>query len=238
MRVLGCGWTQYQTRWSSKADSRIGTVAHLHELLEEIVLEEKSLARVKRLPTEAAPPHYQSADGAQLGTADVDGVEISKRALFSAEELESKAQAAMKRREATGVACAVERMQPEKAPAFDQALVGKRLEVLWKYFSKEDGTPQLIWSSGTVKRIADGCTDKRTKKGRAILPAGAVLWAWDADPEFDEPAGEQWLMLLPQKWNPRTHGQVYCWRYDPRELGGERAATPDPKRKNMRRAAD
>ena len=29
MRVLGLGWTQYATRWSSSKDSRIGTVAHL-----------------------------------------------------------------------------------------------------------------------------------------------------------------------------------------------------------------
>lgn len=29
MRVLGLGWTQYATRWSSKADERIGTLVHL-----------------------------------------------------------------------------------------------------------------------------------------------------------------------------------------------------------------
>jgi hypothetical protein len=29
MRVLGLGWTQYATRWSSQADDKIGTVAHL-----------------------------------------------------------------------------------------------------------------------------------------------------------------------------------------------------------------
>ena len=46
-----------------------------------------------------------------------------------------------------------------------------------------------------------------------------MLWAWDADPDFDEQAGEQWLILLPKKWNPTTHKQVYSWRYDPRELG-------------------
>ena len=33
MRVLGLGWTEYATRWSSKADDQIGTVAHLHSLL-------------------------------------------------------------------------------------------------------------------------------------------------------------------------------------------------------------
>ena len=34
------------------------------------------------------------------------------------------------------------------------------------------------------------------------------LWAWDADPDFDEQAGEQWLFLLPMKWNPKTHTTV------------------------------
>ena len=41
---------------------------------------------------------------------------------------------------------------------------------------------------------------KEVAAAKKILPAGAVLWAWDADPEFDEPAGEQWLVLLPKKW--------------------------------------
>ena len=47
---------------------------------------------------------------------------------------------------------------------------------------------------------------------------GALLWAWDADPEFDERAGEQWLILLPKKWNKHVH---YGWRYDPRDLSSE-----------------
>ena len=99
----------------------------------------------------------------------------------------------------------------------------------------------MIWSTGTVKRIADGLTDQRSKRARAILPGGALLWAWDADPDFDEQAGEQWLILLPQKWNPKTHKQVYSWRYDPRELG---AASRGPRRtllarrKQARRACE
>ena len=114
----------------------------------------------------------------------------------------------MTRREAAGVADSVERMQPKKAPAFNQALVGKRIEVLWKYFDKDTNQPRMVWSTGTVKRIADGLTDTRSKRAQKILPGGAVLWAWDADPDFDEQAGEQWLILLPQKFNPKTHKQV------------------------------
>ena len=70
-------------------------------------------------------------------------------------------------------------------------------------------------------RVADGLTDKRSKRAQKVLPAGMVLWAWDADPEFDEPAGEQWLPLLPSKWNKQ---QWYSWRYDPREFGCSGAA--------------
>ena len=88
------------------------------------------------------------------------------------------------------------------------------------------------------RRVADGLTDKRSPRARKILPAGAVLWAWDSDPNFDEQAGEQWLILLPQKWNPTKHKQVYSWRYDPRELGATQASTPDQRRQNMRCVVD
>ena len=59
----------------------------------------------------------------------------------------------------------------------------------------------------------------------------------DADPEFEEVAGEQWLILLPQKWNPSTHKQVYSWRFDPRELGATDAREPDQRRKHARAEA-
>ena len=96
----------------------------------------------------------------------------------------------------------------------------------------------MIWATGTVKRIADGLADKRSARAQQILPGGAVLWAWDADPEFEEAAGEQWLVLLPKKWNPKTHKQAYSWRYDPRELGArERGAEGTQRRQGMRAAA-
>ena len=96
----------------------------------------------------------------------------------------------------------------------------------------------MIWSTGRVVRVADGLTDKRSSRATKVLPAGAVLWALDADPQFDEAAGEQWLFLLPKKWNPSTHKQVYSWRYDPRELGAARAPAADPRRCNARRAVE
>ena len=58
-------------------------------------------------------------------------------------------------------------------------------------------------------RVADGASDKKSARCTKPLPGGTLLWAWDADPEFGEVAGEQWLTLLPKKWNPSTHKQVY-----------------------------
>eukprot|EP00966_Prymnesium_polylepis_P317275 7330207-Prymnesium_polylepis.2 len=87
-------------------------------------------------------------------------------------------------------------------------------------------------------RVADGVTDKKSARCTKPLPGGTLLWAWDADPEFGEVAGEQWLTLLPKKWNPRTHKQVYSWRYDPRELGAARAPEADPRRQHARRVVD
>ena len=95
MRVLGLGWDTYATRWSSQADARIGTVEHLKKLLiEEIIVEELALQRLKQLPKEAAPPHYAPRELMRLGTSDADALEIQAQGHFSFEELKVKAEAA------------------------------------------------------------------------------------------------------------------------------------------------
>lgn len=186
-----------------------------------------ALKRLKRLPKEAAQPQFvQRAAGAtQLGTVDADVVDVESRAFFSAAELERKVGAALKRRMEAGISDDVEDMQPLRAPAFD-TLANRRIEVLWKYFDKSNGSKeQLIWASGRVTCVADGKKMKRSKRAKKVLPAGAVLWAWDADPEFGEAAGEQWLILLPKKWNKHVH---YGWRYDPRDLGAQQEPEMPP----------
>ena len=85
----------------------------------------------------------------------------------------------------------------------------------------------MIWATGRVVAVADGLTNKRSSRARKILPAGALLWGWDADPDRAEPAGEQWLILLPQKWNLQSQ---YAWRFDPRELGAAHASVPVSRR--------
>ena len=56
-----------------------------------------------------------------------------------------------------------------------------------------------IWACGTVKRVADGLTDRASKRAQKVLPSGAVLWAWEADAEYDEPAGAEVALPPPQE---------------------------------------
>ena len=215
MRTIGCGWTEFSTRWSSNKDSKVGTVKHLRALLVDILEHETTARRCKELPEEAALPQQVKRNLGVLGTVDEDAAEVEKCALFSADELDAKAEQEMQRRVAAGISDSVEDLNGGvnggAAPAFDQQLVGKRLEVLWPYTDQETGDKKLIWASGRVARVADGLSDKRSPHTQTVLPAGMVLWAWDADPEFEEQAGEKWLALLPNKWNKH---QVYGWRYE------------------------
>ena len=53
-----------------------------------------------------------------------------------------------------------------------------------------------------------------------------MLWAWDADAEYDEAAGEKWLFLHPKRWNKHVQ---YAWRYDPCELVSQGRSPPPPR---------
>ena len=225
MRTVGCGWRQFETKWTFFSDERHHTLEKLRSmLLDDIFPHERALRRLKQLPAEAAPPQLNSHVIKALGTVDADALELEASSLFNLSLLKEKAEAARERREAEGISDRWEVQQQKEAPPFDIRLVGKRIEVCWPY--KENGKTTKIWASGTVKRVADGLVDKASKRAQKILPAGALLWAWDADPEYDEMAGEKWLMLLPKKWNKQVQ---YAWRFDPCELVPPGTARPPPR---------
>ena len=234
MRTVGLGWTQFATKWTFFSDERGHTLELLRRMLiEDILPHEMAQRRLKKLPKEAPPPQLTSRVVKALGTDDADALALEARSIFNVDNLLPKALAARALREAKGISDSVEASQPLVAPAFDANLVGKRLEVCWPYKGK-DGETVKIWASGRVVRVADGLTDKRSKRARMILPAGALLWAWDADPEYNEKAGEQWLILLPEKWNKQVQ---YAWRFDPCQLSA-RARMPKPSRPHIEPLSD
>ena len=232
MRSRGCGWTHFAVKLSYNSDEKEATIKLWKaQLLDEIIPYEMQLRRLKQLPAAAAPPQLKPRLTKTLGTADADALRLEAASLFNVDRLLERAQAERARREAAGISDSAEATQPLEAPAFDTNLVGKRLEVCWPY--KKDGTTVKIWASGTVRRVADGLTDKRSERAKKILPAGALLWAWEADPEFDESAGEQWLVLLPEKWNRQVQ---YAWRFDPCELAPAGVPRSSPRRPHVERS--
>ena len=86
MRTLGLGWSHYATRWSSNKDARIGTVAHLRELLKEILTEEISQRRLKQLPTEVRLPE-QSGEGEQSESMHIAACDALAASPFPARRL-------------------------------------------------------------------------------------------------------------------------------------------------------
>jgi hypothetical protein len=156
--------------------------------------------RLNNLPKEAAPPPLRMRTLKDLGTPSIDAEELAGRvraapqhpfpprarvpilpppshpqALFDADELKEKAEAERRRRVAAGISDDVEDEQPLSAPAF-AAILDKKIEVCWPCVDRDSGKRVLIWSAGKVTKVADGETDKRSKRARQILPAGAVYW--------------------------------------------------------------
>jgi hypothetical protein len=211
MRVIGLGWAQFATRWSSNKDSKVGTVAHLKDLLKEIITEEITARRLKELPTEAALPQQIKRNLGQLGMEDEDAKEVEKKALFSAEELNAKAEAEMRRRVEAGISDTVESLNGATgatgAPAFNQQLVGKQMEVsatwAWVWASRRvwacrSRTPALLLrslcrcaarmpgpnsaltstSAALRARRSAGSTTTRTRRSQCSSGQRGVLFAW------------------------------------------------------------
>ena len=84
---------------------------------------------------------------------------IEQKSLYNAAELKKKAEQECTRRELAGIWDNVEQLNPDTPPDFDNNLVGKQIEILWKYFDKNTKQAQLIWATGRIARVADGLTD-------------------------------------------------------------------------------
>ena len=225
MRTRGLGWTQFASSFSYDADQREETVKAWRKLLlDEIFPHEVQARRLKQLPKAASPPQLRVRLAKTLGTADPDVLALEAASVFNVDHLLERAEAARLRREAAGISGRVQVQQPPR-PSFDTQLVNRRLEICWPY-KMPDGTTKKIWASGVIKRVADGLTHKRTERCTNILPAGALLWAWEADAEFEEGAGEQWMVLHPAKYNKHVQ---YAWRFDPCELVAPGQRKPPPR---------
>ena len=83
-----------------------------------------------------------------------------------------------------------------------------------------------------MEHAATPRAEARSARGAAACAKAAsvecaLLWAWDADPDYNEAAGEmKWLVLLPGKWNKQVQ---YAWHFDPCELRPPGTPCPPPR---------
>ena len=139
MRVIGLGMIDFETAWSSKDDASVGSVAYLRDLLEKILVEERTLEREGRLPTEAAPPVLKVKTLKTLGTATAYAEELQDHIKVGAEQLKEAALAEQRRRVEAGITDDVADVMPIQAPALSSAaLGGRQLEICWGTYYYEN----------------------------------------------------------------------------------------------------
>ena len=240
MRVIGLGFVEFKTPWSSSADDTVGTVEDLSILLKEILGYENSMRIDGELPTAAAVPIMKRKSFKELGTPTVQANELAGtiKELSAAELLEKAQQRRRELEEAGEIDCVgdLQRKGVEGAPPFDDSLVGKWLEIRWTYWRKVTeeekaagekrsriGVP--IWCEGEVVQIANGTTDKESARCKNKLAKNAVRIRWPKDDARKEPESFVWSILKPEDWNREVR---LGWRYTAAQLEKERAAAGPP----------
>ncbi|KAL1520316.1 hypothetical protein AB1Y20_021907 [Prymnesium parvum] len=204
MRTIGLSWTEWKTPWSASDDENVA---------------------------ECPAPQMQRKSFKALGTPTVQAAALSSdRTDLSAEEVLNRARLKRAELEAAGEIDWVCDRQPHavgQGPTPDRNLVGKTLEVRWRYHHKDTGKPVYIWCEGEVVQIADGESDRQTPRCKKLLPAGAVRIKWPADVEYDEAESYVWSVLKPSAFNKDVH---LGWRYAGCELKRMEAAHCKRKR--------
>ncbi|KAL1495117.1 hypothetical protein AB1Y20_016984 [Prymnesium parvum] len=106
-------------------------------------------------------------------------------------------------------------------------LLGKKLEVRWRYTSTTTGLPVYMWCEGEV--VADGEKDKASARCKKLLPAGALRIKWAADADFEEEESYVWSILRPCNFNKDVN---MGWRFAACEIRKTAAVTGKRKQRN------
>ena len=229
MRVIGLGFDEFRPHWSSSKDEEIGSVADLSANLKEILMEEEERRMEGKLPGAAVVPTMRRKTFKELGTATPQAVELAGQCLeLPLDELLERAEKERERLETLGELDRTADMMPKDAPPCNESLIGKELEIRWRYWRPakegERGKKKAvdIWCVGEVVSVANGTTDQESPRCKHPLAKGAVRIKWPADADFDERETYTWSLLTKENWNKEA---VLGWRYTAAQLaklGGKR----------------
>ena len=253
MRVVGLGFTEFKTPWSSSKDEKIGTVPELTALLRDILIEEEERRVCHELPEVAVIPVMKRKTFKALGDPTVQAGELGATIKeFTVEELLTLAEQKRAEMEEAGELDVVADEQPEDPPPLDASIIGTELEICWRYWRapradeiakgekrKKIGVP--MWCTGEVVLVADGvATTERPESARCkkLAEAGAVRIRWPEDLTREVPEKEtfSWHILQNELWGSRNRDVHMGWRFSPVELKKREVAaqTAEPAQKRQK----
>lgn len=170
MRTVGLSWSQWKTPWGSSADEHVGSVDQLRDHLKQVIEEEKELERRGLLPSkeralssaenlsaECPAPQLRRKTFKSLGTPTLQAQELSAdKTDLTPEQVVAAAEKRRRELELRGEIDWVCDRQPYptgQGPVPDKKLVGKTLEVRWRYWHRTTGQPVYMWCEGEVMQV-------------------------------------------------------------------------------------
>lgn len=170
MRVIGLSWNEWKTPWSSSSDESVGSVEQLEAHLKEVLVREQLLHDRGELPNkeyalrgkeslaeECPALLLQRKTFKALGTPTMQADALSNsRIELSAAEILAMAQQRRTELELAGEIdwlCDRQPYNTGQGPVPDKSLLGKTLEIRWRYRHKDTGEPVFMWCEGEVAQV-------------------------------------------------------------------------------------
>ena len=217
MRVLGLGWEDCHHAWSKGGNDFSPAVLAKH--LKEGIIQKHKTRKIPKKPPIDYPTRKELPI---LGTLSPDIIRHDAEKAAKEIELMKEAEKLMKELEEKGLGDRMADMQQKSAPKVDATLVGKRIEVLSRYFD-EDGEPMYVWAKGEVTAIPVPKAKAKGGKGRGngkksnakTTVSQVAIVTWDKE-YWGKDKNDNWApaitsqKLVASKWNKHSTG---AWRF-------------------------
>lgn len=196
MRTKGLGWGDNVAQWSSSKDENLGTISQLRDHLKVILTKETQMLAAGELPSRTGKPEEECPTPLQrksfkaLGTPTV---QADKMCTLQTDLTAAEVRAAGVRRRAElelageiDWVCDRQPYATGQGPTCDKRLVGKSLEVRWRYWHKETGEPVYIWAEGEVVQVRvfllptyrKQPSDRQRQYGSHLIATYVLTYRW------------------------------------------------------------
>ena len=199
IRVKGFGWEQFNQAWSK--NGKPYSVEFLADKLKSIIKKEKKLTIPNEPPIKTPMRKKLPILGSQIMMVK----NLDENYIREKKKFKGKANNIRKEREKQGIGSIYSELQPKVRPEIDQDLIGRRIDVLFKFdiLDRKEPEQALRWCQGEVTRIF-----KEKKK-----PTVEVLWD-EVNESIEKESRvrvKSSVELYTRKWNKDCEG---AWRMD------------------------